>query len=891
MRYIRSNLDLTTFLADMNIQNDLRLDLTLESVSILADILLRISERSFAQFPIGDLDNVNCWLATILSQPPENDLAFRGIGLEQQSFQIGNFSLNVDCTECSSPDFDKLLLSLYDFNNVTELEDTIRDQTEGVFDTEFFPAFLDQVVDGAARRCPHNDKYDPNAEPLSFLSSPASSLGFLHLESDTTNPAYFLAVNTAIAVVLFAVGVLAWLATSKRNKKWIESLDREGEILFKRQQKKEKEMQTMLDSTTTSLYSYPYIPRRVRYGVPLGILLNTGLYLGGHLGVLSVVNIDAAVAGEEFSINQFLEFKFIESTRNTYLNGGAEMAVLLWIFTGIWPYVKLVGSLLVWMLPPRYLSVKRRGQVLLWIDALAKLSVIDIFTMLLGFAVLLVFIGGPDEELSYSETTLYAFKAIIVPRAGFYCLIIAQRMSRVSSKFLLEYHNLLIEVATKTHKKGKDDSCSRSSSFSDPSDDPSEYSESAHTNEDKPQDLDDETSTATSDAAEEYRWGTIGVVLGACTIFVIFVIGCIYAPAISLDTSSLAGLAAESGLTYEEVVNKYGVFLVMSSLLVQASFVLDTKADYIGLGLLLFVGLASAAFVFFMQVYQFVKRKLRERKEGRIEPTYGHRGCGLPFYLRLYKWRHMEIYLISVAVGVWQLGSACSYAIYLYCDVLRQLYSVLEFVGLMEESSAQCSRIQASLPANLVIIAGSFALLLAAFIFQALAQYKKNITDALRYVDEEDVPSLSLAWSSDRSKNSRYSHMSVTVSMDEFSDELQTVPSTPSTTASSIPGTHSRDSSSEDDDESQDTPRAVSPPPIQPALEHSPVFTTPPRPTPIGPERRVRSVRFQDVESDDGSDQPPSPPVVNRGSSPERPVLLGYRQSNVDPRNQHGQMT
>jgi hypothetical protein len=90
----------------------------------------------------------------------------------------------------------------------------------------------------------------------------------------------------------------------------------------------------------------------------------------------------------------------------------------------------------------------------LWIDALAKLSVIDIFTMLLGVAILLIFIGGPDESLS-TDGVLYSMKAVVIPRAGFYCIIIAQRMSRVSSRFFLEYHERVIDSASRDYDRKK----------------------------------------------------------------------------------------------------------------------------------------------------------------------------------------------------------------------------------------------------------------------------------------------------------------------------------------------------------------------------------------------------------------------------------------------------
>ena len=72
--------------------------------------------------------------------------------------------------------------------------------------------------------------------------------------------------------------------------------------------------------------------------------------------------------------------------------------------------------------------------------------------MLLGVAILLIFIGGPDESLS-TDGVLYSMKAVVIPRAGFYCIIIAQRMSRVSSRFFLEYHEHVIDSASRDYER------------------------------------------------------------------------------------------------------------------------------------------------------------------------------------------------------------------------------------------------------------------------------------------------------------------------------------------------------------------------------------------------------------------------------------------------------
>lgn len=266
-----------------------------------------------------------------------------------------------------------------------------------------------------------------------------------------------------------------------------------------------------------------------------------------------------------------------------------------------------------------------------------------------------------------------------------------------------------------------------------------------------------------------YRWGHLGAILGGITILLVSIIGMAFTPAISLDISNVGGIALESDYTYEEAVSEYGVFLVISGILLKARFVLNTKADYIGLGLLLIAAGISIGFIFILKSYRFIKKKIQERRERRNKtnrkPSFGHEGCGLPYYFRLYRWTHMEIYFISLCIGVWQLGSIISYSIHLYCYILTGIFDILVSIGIVDSSEAQCNRIQSSLPGNLVIIIGSFLILLAVFYLQARWQYKNNQSYVSKYVDIEDIPTLSLAWSQDKSKNKRYSHLTESLSL------------------------------------------------------------------------------------------------------------------------------
>jgi uncharacterized paraquat-inducible protein A len=74
------------------------------------------------------------------------------------------------------------------------------------------------------------------------------------------------------------------------------------------------------------------------------------------------------------------------STVDIWNAGGRELAVMILIFSGIWPYTKQLMTLALWFLPPTSLSISRRGSILLWLDWLAKWSMIDIFVLVISIA-------------------------------------------------------------------------------------------------------------------------------------------------------------------------------------------------------------------------------------------------------------------------------------------------------------------------------------------------------------------------------------------------------------------------------------------------------------------------------------------------------------------------
>jgi uncharacterized paraquat-inducible protein A len=76
--------------------------------------------------------------------------------------------------------------------------------------------------------------------------------------------------------------------------------------------------------------------------------------------------------------------------------GGKSLAIMMFIASFAWPYTKSVVSLVLWFLPTGKCSVSTRGSIFLWLDALAKWSVVDIFVLVVTIVCLKVQIKRYD---------------------------------------------------------------------------------------------------------------------------------------------------------------------------------------------------------------------------------------------------------------------------------------------------------------------------------------------------------------------------------------------------------------------------------------------------------------------------------------------------------------
>lgn len=275
---------------DIQINNVIGLSLKMKNTSFIISTMTQIAESRFFGFPLRDVLNINCWLATI----PAPDLNNQGTRLATQDPTaalshleafVSELVMQADCLNCSSSRMEELTSIL----SSQEAQEEIRHVTNqflnhvtSLMSQTYLQTSIDRLLNDASRKCPHSQKYDPDFEPVAYdpLESPKASYSMHYLILLT---GLLLALLISATIVFIGVRVVV----RRRHKRWIMKLPAHQLKQLACQQKNNEGVEKYLNSVTSSLFLSPEVPLMLRYGMPLILLLNIALFLSGHLSLVS----------------------------------------------------------------------------------------------------------------------------------------------------------------------------------------------------------------------------------------------------------------------------------------------------------------------------------------------------------------------------------------------------------------------------------------------------------------------------------------------------------------------------------------------------------------------------------------------------------------------------
>jgi Paraquat-inducible protein A len=206
----------------------------------------------------------------------------------------------------------------------------------------------------------------------------------------------------------------------------------------------------------------------------------------------------------------------------------------------------------------------------------------------------------------------------------------------------------------------------------------------------------------------------VGVVCVAVLIFIMVMIAsCL--PTFAFDIHGLVGVLASLGSGSHKT---YSVYHIAQSLLDQARLTGKVK-DKIGMAFISVLFVMTVVFVpiaiAVLLVVQWLKPMTASKRELTeiIIETLG-------------SWQYIEVYILAVIVGSWQIGELSTYLLESYCEDIGGFLSQLVYYGIIEPIDAQCYRVDATIKGGsyFYVVICALLFLLMSFVGKAARQLR-----------------------------------------------------------------------------------------------------------------------------------------------------------------------
>jgi hypothetical protein len=237
------------------------------------------------------------------------------------------------------------------------------------------------------------------------------------------------------AVILFSQPVLLLIKQRHVPHEYQEDDRLEEPLLLPRQPSRDMAEETPVRPllASTALMQSKSIPYLLRLLTPMLILCTIALLLSSNLSVGATVDLVVSFDGRTFRSPPLFSFSLFNTAKEMLQARIYPLFLLVLVFSGIWPYVKLLLLLFSWVAPKNALSVRRRGKLLLALDALGKFSLVDTYVMVL---MLVAF----RYHLDLSQREGSDLDVFVAPQFGFFGFLAATTLSLLAGHILVFSH-------------------------------------------------------------------------------------------------------------------------------------------------------------------------------------------------------------------------------------------------------------------------------------------------------------------------------------------------------------------------------------------------------------------------------------------------------------------
>ena len=197
------------------------------------------------------------------------------------------------------------------------------------------------------------------------------------------------------------------------------------------------------DPAGASLFLHPHIPILWRIFIPLSIILTIALFVSSNSSTGASVFVIFEV-GRRIQIPSLFDFGLINSVKDMWEAEVYPLSIIIALFSGIWPYLKLVLMFISFVMPTSLFNKKKRGIVLRILDATGKWSILDSYVMILMLVAFHFHIAFPVIQPSEAEQGSLV-DVFVYAAYGFFTLILGTVISLFLSHIITHLDRSLDE--------------------------------------------------------------------------------------------------------------------------------------------------------------------------------------------------------------------------------------------------------------------------------------------------------------------------------------------------------------------------------------------------------------------------------------------------------------
>ena len=179
-----------------------------------------------------------------------------------------------------------------------------------------------------------------------------------------------------------------------------------------------------------------------KLAIPFLVVGNIGLFIVSNVSVGASVFVYIHLGNETVSSPSLFSFTLANSVHDMWVAGVYPLSLVIAIFSGAWPYAKLLSMLAVWLVP---MKSKLREKVLTFLDMLGKWSLIDAFVLVFMMVAFRFNIVIPGSALAHTQSGDAHIDCLVEAGLGFYIFLLATMFSLVLTHVILAVHRWIEE--------------------------------------------------------------------------------------------------------------------------------------------------------------------------------------------------------------------------------------------------------------------------------------------------------------------------------------------------------------------------------------------------------------------------------------------------------------